>query len=438
MLLPLAAVIASLLIRTTSAAPASAPQPLHGTSIHSDVSGDSNDQLWHPESHVVPEPIRGKLGADILGPQNIELELQNADLLAPPTTDHGQLPNLKWPFSLSHTRLSDGGWAREQNGTSVECVLSFCSVNMRLKVGAIRELHWHSTAEWAYVLKGDVRISTVTPEGHVFVGDVSEGDLWYFPAGSPHSLQAKNTTAGGAEFLLIFDSGTFSEDATFLLTDWLAHVPKSVLAKNFGVKDLTTFDHIPEKELYIFPSSPPPEDPKLDMVVPNNTPHPYTFPLSKVKATKKPGGSVKVVDSRTFKAAEKISAVEVTVEAGGMRELHWHPTQPEWTFYISGEARVTVFGSSTNAHTYNFEAGDVGYIPPSFGHYVENTGNTTLKFLERSSLTRGASCLGICEDISLTQWLALTPPALVKAHLGFSNEMISKLNRVKEEVVLGT
>ena len=44
------------------------------------------------------------------------------------------------------------------------------------------------------------------------------GDLWYFPPGFPHSIQAKNTTADGAEFLLIFDSGTFSEDSTFLLT----------------------------------------------------------------------------------------------------------------------------------------------------------------------------------------------------------------------------
>lgn len=81
----------------------------------------------------------------------------------------------------------------------------------------------------------------------------SEGDLWYFPPGNPHSIQAKNTTQDGCEFLLVFDSGTFSEDATFLLTDWLAHVPKEVLAKNFGIPDLSAFDHIPERELYIFP-----------------------------------------------------------------------------------------------------------------------------------------------------------------------------------------
>ena len=29
------------------------------------------------------------------------------------------------------------------------------------------------------------------------------GDLWYFPPGIPHSLQATNDSADGAEFLLV-------------------------------------------------------------------------------------------------------------------------------------------------------------------------------------------------------------------------------------------
>lgn len=29
------------------------------------------------------------------------------------------------------------------------------------------------------------------------------GDLWYFPPGFPHSLQATNQTEDGAEFLLV-------------------------------------------------------------------------------------------------------------------------------------------------------------------------------------------------------------------------------------------
>jgi len=78
--------------------------------------------------------------------------------------------------------------------------------------------------------------------------------LWYFPAGDPHSIQAKDTLPEGAEFLLVFDDGAFDENETFLLTDWFAHIPKEVLAKNFGTyPDTTPFDHIPEEQLYIFP-----------------------------------------------------------------------------------------------------------------------------------------------------------------------------------------
>lgn len=43
---------------------------------------------------------------------------------------------------------------------------------------------------------------------------------------------------------------------------------------------------------------------------------------------------------------------------------------------------MTLFASSGNARTFDYTVGDIGYVPPSYGHYVENTGNTTLSFLE--------------------------------------------------------
>ncbi|EDQ99884.1 uncharacterized protein LACBIDRAFT_315085 [Laccaria bicolor S238N-H82] len=85
------------------------------------TDSNPNKELWHAGSKIVPQPQRGSLGALILGPQNVPLELQNADLLAPPTTDHGSVPNFKWPFSLSHSKLKQGGWSREQNGQRLLC-----------------------------------------------------------------------------------------------------------------------------------------------------------------------------------------------------------------------------------------------------------------------------------------------------------------------------
>ncbi|CEL56025.1 Oxalate decarboxylase OxdC OS=Bacillus subtilis (strain 168) GN=oxdC PE=1 SV=1 [Rhizoctonia solani AG-1 IB] len=64
--------------------------------------------------------------------------------------------------------------------------------------------------------------------------------------------------------------------------------------------------------------------------------------------------------------------------------IQWHPTQTEWTFlfYGQGNARVTVFASSANARTFDYPGGDIVYVPPTtFGHYVENTSNATLKCL---------------------------------------------------------
>lgn len=101
---------------------------------------------------------------------------------------------------------------------------------MRLDEGAIRELHWHKEAEWAYVLEGEVQITALDTEGWNFIDEAEKGDLWYFPAGHPHSLQG--LSKGGCEFLLIFDDGSFSEDSTFLLSDWLAPYTKPLLKCN--------------------------------------------------------------------------------------------------------------------------------------------------------------------------------------------------------------
>jgi len=376
---------------------------------------------------VDPEPIRGSLGASILGPNNEPVNDQNPDLLAPPTTDQGTVGNAKWPFAMSHNRLQTGGWARQQNVAVLPMATEMAGVNMRLEAGAVRELHWHKTSEWAYVLKGNTQITAVNSDGQNFISTVGPGDLWYFPPGIPHSLQATADDPDGSEFLLVFDNGDFSEDSTFLLTDWLAHTPLSVIAKNFQT-DMSAFSGIPAQQLYIFPDTPPADDAQAPPSPQGQIPSPFTFSFSQVKPTQYSGGTAKIADSSSFQVSTTISVAEVTVEPGAMRELHWHPTQDEWTFFLEGQGRVTLFAASSNARTFNFQGGDVGYVPASFGHYVENTGNATLRFLEIFNADR-------FQDVSLSQWLALSPPELVKAHLQISDETFSHFNKTKQVVV---
>ncbi|KAJ7735617.1 oxalate decarboxylase [Mycena maculata] len=398
---------------TSSAAEPTATVPFAST--------NPNLPLWGLDSGD-PEPVRGSLGAPILGPDNIPMDHENPDLFAPPTSDAGSVQ--VWPFSLSHNRLQTGGWARQENIGVLPMATSIAGVNMRLEPGAIRELHWHSTSEWAYVLSGTTQVTAVNADGQNFLANVGPGDLWFFPPGIPHSLQATNESAEGSEFLL---ARRFHEDDTFLLTDWLAHVPAEVIQKNFQANP-EAFSHIPDQELYIFPSTPPPIDATAPSSPQGGVPNPYSFAMSQINATQHSGGTVKIVDSTTFTVSTTIAAAEVTVEPGAIRELHWHPTMDEWSFFLEGQGRVTIFAAQGNARTFDYQAGDIGFVPTAMGHYVENIGNTTLKYLELFNSDR-------FQDISLNQWLALTPPALVKAHLQLSDQTIASLSKTKPVVV---
>jgi oxalate decarboxylase len=375
--------------------------------------------------HNSPEPIRGNEGASIIGPTNPAREAQSRARLTPPSTDHGTLPSLKWSFADSHNRLQEGGWARQTTGRELPVAQALNCVNMRLKAGAVREMHWHKPDEWGYVIKGRIRITSVDENGRAFQDDVDEGDIWNFPGGIPHSLQG--LAGEGTEFLLVFNDGNFNEDETFLVTDFLAHIPKEVLAKNFGVPE-SAFANIPEKELYIFPAKVPgPLD--ADRVV-GAGPVPLTFShrLMAQEPVRTRGGLVRIVDSLNFPAAKIIAAGLVEVEPGCMRELHWHPNSDELQYYIEGEGRMTVYASNTNAGTFSYQAGDVGYVPKSMPHYIENTGTTALRYLELWQSDHFA-------DVSLAQWLAFTPFDLVQAHLHIDKSVLAKVSTEKTPVV---
>src|SRR5437879_9029308 len=90
---------------------------------------------------------------------------------------------------------------------------------------------------------------------------------------------------------------------------------------------------------------------------------------------------VRIVDSSNFKVSTTAMAL-VTVHPGGLRELHWHPNADEWQYYISGKGRMTVVATGNKARTMDFQARDVGYVQKTLLHYIENTGDTDLVFLE--------------------------------------------------------
>jgi oxalate decarboxylase len=324
--------------------------------------------------------------------------------------------------------MEAGGWTRQVTVRDLAISKKMAGVQMRLISGGVRELHWHVGAEWALMLYGSARITAVDQEGRSHISDVNQGDLWIFPGGIPHSIQGLG--ADGCEFLLVFDDGNFNEFATFLLTDWMTHTPPEVLAKNFNVP-AETFAKVPEKELFIFERELPrplAEEQRQAEAGTGRVPHSFDFRPSEMKPTKvSKGGEVKIVDRKVWPATN-IAAAIVTLKPGGLRELHWHPNEDEWQYYVSGSGRMTVFAAGGHARTMDFQAGDVGYIEKSAPHYVENTGDTDLVFIEVFPTP-------YYEDISLAEWLAHTPYRLTNQHLNVGEDFLAKIGK-KEAVIV--
>ena len=226
--------------------------------------GSSENPAPHHETPAFGNPdlppegmqttIGDPAGTKMTGPRNPVLESQFPNVITAPATDISTQPFFWSSFNISPRRQQRGGWAREVTQADFAISDEIAGVNMYLEPGGIRELHWHQTAEWAIMTQGKCRVTTLSREGLPSVEDVFSGDLWFFPAGLPHSLQGLGPD--GAEFVLAFDNGKQSESNTLLLTDWFAHTPPDVLAKNFRVAQ-ETFDDIPLHNLWIFPGDEP-------------------------------------------------------------------------------------------------------------------------------------------------------------------------------------
>jgi oxalate decarboxylase/phosphoglucose isomerase-like protein (cupin superfamily) len=209
-------------------------------------------------------------------------------LLNPPPTDVNGMPQYWASFNLAPKRIQNGGWARQVTQDDFTISTTIAAVNMRLGPGGVRELHWHQQAEWAVMTYGNCRVTILDESGRPEVADVKEGDLWYFPAGLPHSLQGLEPD--GAEFVLAFDNGESSEFNTLLVTDM-----------------------------------PPTHETR--------------------------SGTVRIADSTNFLAAKTIAAARVTIKPGGLREMHWHPNADEWVYVLKGAGRMTVFNTGPAAVT---------------------------------------------------------------------------------------
>ena len=292
------------------------------------------------------------------GPQNPALAMNEEPFSNPPATDVGSIPMFWSSFNIAPKRVQAGGWARQITTAMFPISKDIAGVNMRLSAGGIRELHWHQQAEWAIMTYGNCRVTALDAQGRPYVADVKAGDLWYFPPGLPHSLQGLGPD--GAEFVLAFDNGASGEYNTLLVSDWLAHTPPEVLAKNFGVP-ADAFKNIPLQQRWIFQGEVPgplAADQAAIAAEAGAPPYPFIYRMSDMKPDKSnASGTIRVADTSNFHASVTVSSVMMTIKPGAMREMHWHPNADEWQYYLPGQGSDDGVQHRTQRHDRGVHAG---------------------------------------------------------------------------------
>ena len=354
------------------------------------------------------------------------IALADSGILDGPT-----LPSFRYPLAQTTPRVFDGGWAKEATVKNFPASQNIAGVEMSLKPGALRELHWHANAaEWSYVISGHCRITVIDPEGRVEVKDFGPGDVWYFPRGHGHSIQGLGPE--DCRFILVFDNGSFSDFATFSISDWIAHTPPEVLAKNFGMA-ASDFKDFPKKEVYIsqgpVPAALPANPIPFTEIAPPLT---HKYSLGAQRGQVWPGGTFQVVSQKQFPISTTMTgAIQTLKPGGGLREMHWHPNADEWQYYIAGHARMTVFGSGGRSRLEEFGPGDVGYVPQGYGHYIENASNS------EECITLIVLNSGNYQEISLSQWMASNTPDLLGTNFKVPKSIFDKLPQTNPLIAPG-
>lgn len=335
-----------------------------------------------------------------------------------------EMPEIRFQLGKEPMKAYEGGRSNEATALNFPISKGLAGVSMFLKPGGLRELHWHANAaEWSYVVSGHCRITVIDPQGRSEIKDFGPGDVWYFPRGHGHSIQGIANEE--CHFILVFDSGYFSEFATFSMSDWIAQTPKEVLAKQFGMP-VSAFDKFPKSEVYIaqgpVPTALPTDPPPASL---NPPPLTHRFLLSAKIPEVVPGGTFNLVSQKEFPISTTMSGAILKLKPLAMREMHWHPNCDEWQYYLKGRARMTVFGSQGRKITREFEPGDVGYVPMGYGHYVESIGDEECEMLAVFNS-------GDYQEVSLSQWLASNPSYLLQTNLGVTPEVIKGLRKKQD------
>ena len=134
-------------------------------------------------------------------------------------------------LAASPAVASAGGTIHVASSAEFPASAAMSGLLIRLRPGAMQELHWHPDAnEMHYVASGRARVTMFGPDKHIGIAEIGPGDCAYVPCNAGHIIQ--NSGPETAEILAVHDAPVLS---TATLSDWMAQAPPHLLANNLGL-----------------------------------------------------------------------------------------------------------------------------------------------------------------------------------------------------------
>jgi oxalate decarboxylase len=309
------------------------------------------------------------------------------------------------------------GWAREITARGLPIATDIAGAHLFMNAGGAREMHWHNSAEWAYVVDGHCQVTVVDPEGQLEVVNLGSGELWYFPKGHSHAIQTLGPTPCHA--ILAFDDGLYSERGTFGISDWMSRYDASTLSQTLGVPP-EAFAAAPKAETYIMQGEVLPLDgpqARLARALDRVSTHRYPLMARKPRVSTA-GGDLYVASAKEFPVSTTMTGMLLKLKRGAMHEPHWHTNANEWHYVLKGRTRVTLFASDKRISIAELSPGECAYIPRNCGHSIQNIGTEDAEIV-------GVLDNGTYYESNLSNWLAKAPRHLLANNLGIPESAVA-------------
>jgi len=324
-------------------------------------------------------------------------------------------------------KATSGGWARDTTARQLPIATDIAGAHLFINPGGCREMHWHNSAEWGFVLGGHCQVTVVDPAGEVEVVNIAAGDLWYFPRGHAHAIQTLGTEPCHA--VLAFDDGLYGEHGTFGISDWMSRFDGAELAQAYGL-DAAWLANIPKGETYIMQGPVIPSDGAQARAVRElGAARSHRFGLASHKPrASTPGGTIHIATAHEFPIATTLTTVQLRLKPGAMHEPHWHANASEWHYVVKGRTKITLFGADKLMAVAELGPGESAYIPRGCGHSVKNIGDGECEIV-------GVLNAPDYQESNLSAWLAKAPRHLLANNFGMPEDRIPHFGGARPTIV---